>query len=679
MSKNLPFTLQFCQLVIMTHHSTTSLDDLASPQTPVGPQSPTKHQRALSEEEKSGVKTPNSDAKVFSSSGAGTLKKSNLLASTSGRLYKAIRRRSSMTLPPKRSHKPAANQFGTRKKKASLPAFNCASSDENNAGALDNSKSRAELKIPAGAALNYQRPLPPSPPPNPAMAHAAGPNTDACFPLREESSALPKDYQASETQQANATVQSTATGSSGEFRYHPEQNGELPILKEAQIPKASLSPESSDANSSRSALQESHESKTSAEATIQLPEQSMQDASSSQQSLNEEDTADAELLSISLREALKKYEHHFPLRLKIMQGYCSEDSEHNLSTDDVYDIHFAKQTRVITLRDNDGFTHRIPLASAMKFGLVYNPNNNYDEALAGYEFEKCSDIMAMESMPRIVCATTSIESAEQKHSIAQNEVIVVKSVQKPKLRGKKCLKVFSLLTNTEKVLPEECTGNFTTKPSLIRLHMPQIVQCFSNPFPTQAVLYVNANCPDLAEKLHVPLSGVITLCDCTTETSLVASPVVDENPDENLQQINLHLSNEMKQLEVQVISWKEDCGSCTIYDDTIPVRRIETSPCINVADLHDDAIFHRENTSLDDIKDVYDDILAAKDTPSPDDETYATVGIWRTTVPPYNTVGQQQMASEYDSVPVEFPEEELDSSHRFHFKNTMKQAFDSNM
>lgn len=642
----------------MAEHDMTNLEEFPSPQSVSGPQSLAKyHQNKV---EKSDGKYHKSDSKSFSPSPSSTPKKSNVLTNTSGRLYKAMKRRSSLTLPPKKSPKTATHQSWNKKlkKKTSVPALDSVphqNSDIHVRGKRPTSTT--ELSSLTGDGLsNFQRPLPPSPPPSPDTTSSVDPNTDTCFSLKEEESISAGKHEESQNQaDLNATTESSPnfTLETGE----PKNK----LRKSTQNTSWDSMP------SSAIAMQKSLEKERDTKSSETQPEHLINEDGSSNGSLNVEDiVANAESMSMSLQEALRKYDHHFPLRLKIMEGYCSEDSEHNLSTNDIYDIHFVKHTRVITLRDNNGFTHRIPLASAMMFGLVFNPNNNFDEALAGYQFEKCSDIMATEVMPQVVCATSRVDSPEEKHSIKQNEIMVVKGVQKPKLRGKRSLRMFSLLTHTEKLLPEECQGKFTTKPSLIRLHLPQIVQCMSKSFPTQAVLYINTDCPDLAEKINLPLSGVITLCDCTTEMSLVASCVSEDCSDES--QVNIHLNDEMTQLEVQVISWRES-GEDKILDE-----------CVNETDLYDDILVLQENQSTDDANDIYDDVLVFKGKENLDEETYATVGTWKNAVEPQPTAIEpqptvQQQKVECDCVPIELDEHVPDSSS--HIEE--EQAFDSSM
>ena len=278
---------------------------------------------------------------------------------------------------------------------------------------------------------------------------------------------------------------------------------------------------------------------------------------------------------IQLRLALG---NKLPLRIKFVEGYCSEESEHNLSANEVYDIHFLNKTRIVTLKDKDGFMHKIPLASAMTFGIVYNPLGDYDRALTGYTFETCVDILTAHPMPTVICSTSAVESQEEINSLAKNEILVVKGIQKSKLRGRRFLRVFSPCANIDKLLPEECHGNFATKPSLVRLNLPQIVDCISNHFPVQAVIYVGNNEPSL--KMSFPISGVITLCDCKTEMSLVASPVADIFSDGNTEEnhITLHLNEEMMRLDVEVIKKRVnslEAGQQRFddYDDVVVVPK----------------------------------------------------------------------------------------------------------
>ena len=280
---------------------------------------------------------------------------------------------------------------------------------------------------------------------------------------------------------------------------------------------------------------------------------------------------------VSIRQLVRKHSSSFPLRIKVLQGYCSDNSEINMSTDDVYNIHVVKHTKVVTIRDEDQVTCRIPLTSTMKFGLIYDPNGKYEEGLNGYKYSRVGDIMVLPTLPKVVCATKAFEGSEGKSSVQENEILIVKRIQKSKFKkGKRGIKVFSLLTKSEKFLQDDCHAKFSTKPSLVRMHLPDILECVSHPFPSHAVMYSTSDDPSHLKTLPGTLSRVVTLSNCTIETSLEAS-AVDATEDENLststdslhgdQQeeekptlFHIPLDDEIAEIEVAVLSSNDTDG-----------------------------------------------------------------------------------------------------------------------
>ena len=274
----------------------------------------------------------------------------------------------------------------------------------------------------------------------------------------------------------------------------------------------------------------------------------------------------------SLREVVQKYSNSFPIRIRVLQGYCSEDSEVNISTDDMYNIHFVKHTQVVTIRDEDGVTYSLPLESAMKFGLIYNPSSNLDEALSGYEFERVSNIVAASILPKIVRTTKSVRNSDDKSALEEGELLVIQHVHKTILKGRKGLKVFSLLTKSEKILPDDCCGHFSTKPSLVQLHLPEIVQYIPSPFPSLAVMYSTSGSTMQLHTLPGTQSRVITMCGNNSETSLVASPAVEEGQEIEKQILfDLPLNDDISDLEVEVVQSQNEEESEHLYDDTLNV------------------------------------------------------------------------------------------------------------
>lgn len=200
-------------------------------------------------------------------------------------------------------------------------------------------------------------------------------------------------------------------------------------------------------------------------------------------------TSHPTLSEMALRDAMHKYTGCFPLRIRVLQGYCSDVTDVNISTDDVYDIHLIKETKVVSVKTENGMTYRVPLGSPQKVGIIHNPTNDYEKGLNGHIFKTISEITSSPVLPKVICATQEARSSDGRYLVEENEVLVVRQVHRTLFKGKKGLKVYSLLSKTEKTLPDDCDGYFSTKPSLVRMHLPEIIEYVPKPFPVRAVMY----------------------------------------------------------------------------------------------------------------------------------------------------------------------------------------------
>ena len=133
--------------------------------------------------------------------------------------------------------------------------------------------------------------------------------------------------------------------------------------------------------------------------------------------------------------------------------------------------------------------HRIPLGSPQKVGIIYNPTHDYEKGLEGYTLKSIADITSSQELPKVICATQEARSSDGKCLVEKHEVLVVRQIHRTLFKGKKGLKVISMATMAEKLLPEDCVGYFSTKPSLVRLHLPEIIEFVPKPFPVRAVMY----------------------------------------------------------------------------------------------------------------------------------------------------------------------------------------------
>ena len=284
-----------------------------------------------------------------------------------------------------------------------------------------------------------------------------------------------------------------------------------------------------------------------------------------------------------LPEFVKKYSESFPLHIKVLKGYCGPSSRLTISTSDTYNIHFIKHTKVVAIKDAHDTPYSIPLNSAIEFGMVYDPNNNHSEAVNGLTFTKLSEIIAFPTPPKVFCALKAFRGEDEKSTLYDNEILVVKQVLKSRFKSKRALKVYSLLTQSEKLLPEDCTGQFTTQPYMVRMHLPEMIEHVINPFPHQAIIFFGAEVyqnpemevqvQDLASSV---LSKVITMCHCMTETSLIASSLITNKQKpysdcdaESADLFDIPVNDEnLAGIEVAVLTANTEEETEQLYDDT---------------------------------------------------------------------------------------------------------------
>ena len=217
--------------------------------------------------------------------------------------------------------------------------------------------------------------------------------------------------------------------------------------------------------------------------------------------------------SLSLQQIVQKHSKSLPARVKVLQGYYGQNVE--LIADEIYNVHFVKHQKVVTIKDTQGTVYSAPLASTLQFGLVFTQQENMD----GTTFHKASDIMALEVLPKVVCAMKAFRGKNEESSVKRNEILKIQSIE---VREKEVLKVFSIRTNSVKILQANCKGDFSTKPSLIRLHLPDILTCI----PCKAVMFIDETVTPQATARKFPssiLSGPIRINESKVETSLVAS------------------------------------------------------------------------------------------------------------------------------------------------------------
>ena len=117
-----------------------------------------------------------------------------------------------------------------------------------------------------------------------------------------------------------------------------------------------------------------------------------------------------------------------------------------ISTGDVYNFHFIKKEKMMSIQDAGGTRISLPINSAVQFGIVYNPAGDMKQAIKGYSFKTIGELADYPHPPRIIKSTKKFSSGDQKSSVESNEILVVKSVGRTGVSRKQCVKVYSMLT-----------------------------------------------------------------------------------------------------------------------------------------------------------------------------------------------------------------------------------------
>jgi hypothetical protein len=238
--------------------------------------------------------------------------------------------------------------------------------------------------------------------------------------------------------------------------------------------------------------------------------------------------------SLTLTELARAHSSRFPLRIYLLDGYYGQTSRFTLSSSDIFDIHFAKRTQVLSVRDSVGTDYSIPLNSAIQFGIIYGYMLPKSAKKPVMHYDTVQELLALDPLPSIVCATASWakpSDKENKVGVERNELLLVKGIFKSRLRGKKALKCYSLKTQTKKLLPEECEGKFTINPEAVKLHVYEFAAKFKTLFPCKAMMFLCSDKKDDAVFRSIPKSLLlkpISVLKMMSEVSLAATSVSNQ-------------------------------------------------------------------------------------------------------------------------------------------------------
>ncbi len=112
-------------------------------------------------------------------------------------------------------------------------------------------------------------------------------------------------------------------------------------------------------------------------------------------------TVDKSYGEIETVDIVSKYSEHLPLEVVVTKGIYGMEEKYSLATSDRCVIHFLKKRELVQIQDptnNNEFS--VPLNSAIKFAVVYNPDYNDRKAMVGYTFQYVSDMLSQNKLPK---------------------------------------------------------------------------------------------------------------------------------------------------------------------------------------------------------------------------------------------------------------------------------------
>lgn len=225
-----------------------------------------------------------------------------------------------------------------------------------------------------------------------------------------------------------------------------------------------------------------------------------------------------------MSEFVSKYQDFLPVQLKIQDV---PQGVEGLRKGDTLNVHFSKSTKVAVVSDASKTQYMVPYNSSIKFGILFNPFNNVNAATQGYQFPAIRDITGLGSLPPVICARASYEVSAADSSVQTNDILIVKE-RKSQRRGH-CLVCIDVKTNQRKKLQESCSGNFSTSPLDVSLHLPDLIA--NIPLPQQCIVtYDGPNAPEVTSLLP---KGYVILKSTTVSKTVVASkegicfPIID--------------------------------------------------------------------------------------------------------------------------------------------------------
>ena len=265
---------------------------------------------------------------------------------------------------------------------------------------------------------------------------------------------------------------------------------------------------------------------------------------------------------------------HLPVTVAMKESLYGICGDWSLFEGQLLNIHYQKETEVVSVQIDRGAQYIVPLNSTLKCSILYDPLTNIELAKTGFDFQNILGIIEAKPMPKIVAATVDCSP------VTKGEILVIKSVQNQENDSeKKQLLCFSVKTQTEKWLNEDCEGCFTTEAEFIKLYLSELIPHVS--LPVQAVFFDSGETGiSLPLNVHV---GPCIVDHHRREKSIVASvdipndkclsPLQKEAASPNMEVIEILLMNvnfAVQQTNLSFIKRRELTKRTDLLKESLP-------------------------------------------------------------------------------------------------------------
>lgn len=181
---------------------------------------------------------------------------------------------------------------------------------------------------------------------------------------------------------------------------------------------------------------------------------------------------------VKLADIFSSYSHLLPMQVVVHEGISSSNGDWHIAQHETYNLHFLKTVKVAIVKDPITFEcYSIPLNTSVKFGLIYQPAEDDENASPYMMLKTAGDVLKLKQTPHVVTATSSYNGGSPEKSVSEGEVLMVRESSGGgggKSWGKQ-LCIINVSSGEEKFLGAKCSGGFSTDPRHTRMPLRKLV------------------------------------------------------------------------------------------------------------------------------------------------------------------------------------------------------------